>query len=71
MPRNIAEAVNEMLKNAGGTPTGGGGSIADKLNQIIVQRGGEAHYGTIEEKVREVASLSSSSPAIVGSSKVG
>lgn len=60
MPRNIAEAVNEMLKNAGGTPTGGGGSIVDKLNQVIVAKGGEAHYGTIEEKVREIAALDAS-----------
>lgn len=54
MSKTIMEAVNEMLSN----PSGVGGSIVDKLNQVIEEKGGEAHpTSTIEECVTQIAAL--------------
>lgn len=54
----IMEQINELITKAGGTPTGNGGSIVDKLNQLIEAKGGEAHpASTIEERVKALSEL--------------
>ena len=55
----IMEAVNDMITAAGGTPTGNGGSIVDKLHQLETALGGTptGNAGTIADEVKKVAEL--------------
>lgn len=58
MAHTIMEQINGLIEKAGGDPTGVGGSIVDKLDQLIVARGGEAHPAeTIQEKVKKLSEM--------------
>lgn len=58
MAHTIMEKINGLIEKAGGTPTGVGGSIVDKLNQLIVAKGGDAHpAATIQERVQTLSEM--------------
>lgn len=59
MGHTIVEQVNELIKANKGTPTGNGGSIVDKLDQLIIDRGGEGPHPaeTIQDKLKKIAEL--------------
>lgn len=61
MAHTIMEKINGLIEKAGGDPTGVGGSIADKLDQLIEAKGGEAHpAATIQERVKTLSELDDS-----------
>lgn len=58
MAHTIMEQINGLIEKAGGNPTGVGGSIVNKLDQLIVAKGGDAHpAATIQEKVKTLAEM--------------
>lgn len=53
MAINIMDQLNKDLE----LQSGHGGTIVDKINQAIVKAGGEAHAGTIEERLKALKAI--------------